>query len=84
MLRKKYTITFDPWVGRNSTIVETRSIPWIIWLIDKWFLWAHEWPWLINKDWFIKSRWAKVFCTPYTYVSNWSFGFERIDKSEVH
>ena len=82
MFRKHYTLTFEPTFYRQSFITEKRSIPWIVWFIDKWFMWAHEWPYLINKEKFVGSRWAKVFCYPYTLIADWSFGYERIDDTE--
>jgi hypothetical protein len=68
MFRKSYTI-------KHADCIEKRSIPLYVWLIDVWFMWAHEWPWLITKR-------GNFFCYPYDmYIAPWVFGHERIDLS---
>jgi hypothetical protein len=79
MLRKYQTIKLDPWAGRSTTIIEKRSMPILVWLIDRWFLYAHEWMYWINKDWHRKIM--HPFCYAYNFVADWAYGFERIDET---
>lgn len=82
MPRKHYEITYELWANTHRFIIEKRSIPWHIWLIDRWFLWVHEWPYLISKERFVDSRWSHIFCYPYDMIAGWASGYERIDGTE--
>jgi hypothetical protein len=78
LLRKYEIIEFPAWRNRPK-MTEIRSKPLWVWLIDKWFLWAHEWLYLINKKLFHKLMYP--FCVAYDiYIAPWSIGHERIDE----
>lgn len=79
--RKYETIVFPAWVGCEYEITEVRSTPILVWLIDMWFLWVHEWLWLISKPLHLKLMWP--FCVAYSiYIARWASGYERIDDSK--
>lgn len=87
MLRRRYTIEFPPLIVLNErgqevtlrpAIIEVRSEPWVIKILDFWLLWAHEWPWLINKE-IVAHRPFSWLCTGYTVFANWAAKFERIE-----
>ena len=81
MFRKHETIIYPAWVGRDYVVIEKRSRPLVIWLINNWFLYAHEGLYWINKDWHRKLM--TPFCYAYDqYIAPWANKYERIDSIE--
>lgn len=79
-MRKKWTVVFPAFKDRPE-LRQERSIPWIVWLIDKWFFWSHEFLYYVNKR--LHKKLMHPFCYAYDmYITPWVYKHERIDFSD--
>jgi hypothetical protein len=63
-----------------TDVTEIRSLPILVWLIEQWFMWTHEWLWFINKP--LHHKLMYPFCVAYDiYIAPWVNGYERIDST---